>query len=108
VAAWVLTYVGGREGHVLPRYLVERTFPDGLQVPHGIEGREVLGSIIACNGDRSVTWIHSFVSLDRTRTFCVYDAPSPEAVRLTAKSNGLPVDRITQISVLDPYAYHVS
>jgi Nickel responsive protein SCO4226-like len=87
---------------------VQRTFPDGLQVPAGIGGHEALRSIIGCNGDRGVTWIQSFVSLDRTKTFCVYDAPSPEAVRLTARSNGLPVDRITEISVLDPYAYHVS
>lgn len=92
----------------MPRYLVERTFPDGLAVPAGTEGRKILLSIIACNSDRNVTWVHSYVSLDMRKTFCVYDAANPEAVRRTAHSNGLPVDRITEISVLDPYAYHVS
>ena len=92
----------------MPRYLVERTFPDGLSVPPGLEGRRVLLSIIACNSDRNVTWVHSYVALDQGKTFCIYDGPSPEAVRLTAHSNGLPVDRITEISVLDPYAYHVN
>ena len=92
----------------MPRYLVERTFPDGLVVPPGSEGHKILHSIIACNSDRNVTWVHSYVSLDQRKTFCVYDASSPEAVRLTAHSNGLPVDRITEISVLDPYAFHVS
>ncbi len=92
----------------MPRYLVERSFPDGLVVPPGSEGRKLLLSIIACNSDRSVTWVHSYVSVERGKTFCVYDAPSPEAIRLTARSNELPVDRITEISVLDPYAYHVS
>ena len=92
----------------MPRYLVERTFPDDLTVAPGAAGRTALRSMIGCNSDRNVTWVHSYVSLDRRKTFCVYDAPSPEAIRLTAHSNGLPVDRITEISVLDPYAYHVS
>ena len=92
----------------MPRYLVERTFPDGLVVPPGSEGHKILRSIIGCNSDRNVTWLHSYVSVDQRKTFCVYDAPTPEAVRLTAYSNGLPVDRIAEISVLDPYAYHAS
>jgi hypothetical protein len=91
----------------MPRYLVERTFADDLVVAPGPGGKRELLSIIACNSDRNVTWVTSYVSLDRRKTFCVYDAPSPEAVRLTARSNGLPVDRIIEISVLDPYAYHV-
>jgi hypothetical protein len=39
-------------------------------------------------------------------TFCVYDAPSAEAIWLAAKENGLPVDTITEVSVLDPYFYY--
>jgi len=45
------------------------------------------------------------VSKDGTKTFCAYDAPSPEAIRRTAKWNNLPVDRITEVRVLDPYFY---
>lgn len=90
----------------MPRYLVERTFPDGLDVPPGPEGRSTLASIIACNSDRKVTWLHSYVSLDRRTTHCVYDGPTPEAVRRTARSNGLPVDRIIEVSVLHPFAFH--
>jgi hypothetical protein len=52
-----------------------------------------------------VTWLNSFVSDDKRRTFCVYDAPTPEAIRKTAARNELPVDEITQVSVLDPYFY---
>ena len=92
----------------MPRYLVERTFTDGIDVPAGPAGRKILQSIIACNSDRDVTWVLSYVSVDRRKTFCVYDAPSPEAIRRTAHSNGLPVDRITEISVLDPYPYHLA
>lgn len=90
----------------MPRYLVERSFTEPLDVPPGPAGRARLVSIIACNSDRNVSWINSYVSTDRCKTYCIYDAPSPEAVRLTAHSNGLPVDRITEVSILDPFAYH--
>ena len=39
------------------------------------------------------------------KSFCVYDAPSPEAIRSTAQKNSLPVDKITEVRVLDPYFY---
>jgi hypothetical protein len=45
------------------------------------------------------------VSDDNRKTFCVYDAPSPEAIRKTADRNALPLDQITQVRVLDPYFY---
>jgi hypothetical protein len=57
------------------------------------------------NDEESVTWLHSYVSKDGTKTFCAYEAPSPEAIRRTAKRNDLPVDRITEVRVLDPYFY---
>jgi hypothetical protein len=44
-----------------------------------------------------LTWV--------SKTFCVYDGPSPEAIRKAAARNGLPVERITQVRVLDPYVY---
>jgi hypothetical protein len=39
------------------------------------------------------------------RTYCVYDGPNPEAIRLAGAATGLPVDRITEVRVLDPYFY---
>ena len=89
----------------MPRYVVERTFPSGLTVPPGAEGAGVCLAVLERNADESVTWLHSYVSEDRQKTFCVYDAPSPEAIRTTAAWNELPVDRITKVHVLDPYFY---
>ena len=89
----------------MPRYLVQRTFPDGLAFPIDENGRKAVTSIVAGNGAEQVTWVHSYVSEDRMKTFCVYDAPDPEAIRRTAEKNNLPVDRITKVSVLDPYFY---
>jgi len=89
----------------MPRYIVQRTFPDGLQIPSGLNGADHFRGVIERNAREGVTWLSSFVSEDKTRTFCVYDAPSPEAIRQTAIRNGLPVDEITQVRVLDPYFY---
>jgi hypothetical protein len=61
--------------------------------------------VVERNADVGVTWVHSYVSEDEKKTFCVYDAPSPEAIRTTAVRNDLPVDRITRVRVLDPYFY---
>jgi Protein of unknown function (DUF4242) len=90
---------------VVPRYVVERTFPDGLGIPVGTEGADLCLRVVDRNADEGVTWIHSYVSDDKRKTFCVYDAPTPEALRKTAARNSLPVDRITQVRVLDPYFY---
>jgi hypothetical protein len=89
----------------MPRYIVERSFPGGLPIPAGADGARACLEVVAANTDELVTWIHSYVSDDKRKTFCVYDAPSPEAIRKSARRNDLPVERITQICVLDPYAY---
>jgi len=89
----------------MPRYLIERTFPTGLGIPAGAVGAEAWREVIERNELEGVTWIHSYVSEDHTRAFCVYDAPSPEAVRRRAADTNLPVDAITQVRVLDPYPY---
>jgi hypothetical protein len=45
------------------------------------------------------------VTTDKRTTFCVYDGPGPEAIRRAAETNQLPVDRITEVRVLDPYFF---
>lgn len=87
----------------MPRYLVERTFPEGLNLSGDDEGASICQAIVLRNTEDNVTWIHSYVSYDRQKTFCLCDAPSPEAIRRTATRTNLPVDRITRVSVLDPY-----
>ena len=89
----------------MPRYLVERSFPEGLSIPMNQEGRQVTGKVVARNSESGVTWLHSYVTGDRRKTFCIYDGPAPDAIREVAGANGLPVDRVTEVSVLDPYFY---
>ena len=89
----------------MPRYLVERTFPDGLEIPTNKAGAETCATVVEKNAAEGVTWMHSYVTPDRARTFCIYDAPDPEAIRQAANRNGLPVEHITEVRVLDPYFY---
>ena len=89
----------------MPRYLVERTFAEGFRLTTDGEGAQSYLDVVERNADDGVTWLHSYVSDDATKTFCLYDGPSPEAIRKTAARNRLPVDRITQVRVLDPYFY---
>jgi len=90
----------------MPRYLVERTFPNGLALSPDANGIAASRAVIERNAEAQVTWIHSYVTPDKGRTFCIYDAPTPEAVRRVAERNGLPVDHVTEVRVLDPYFHY--
>ncbi len=89
----------------MPRYVVEREFPAGLQIPVDESGARTCLAVVETNAVDEVTWVVSYVSADKRKTFCVYDGPSPEAIRRTASRNKLPVGRITEVRVLDPYFY---
>jgi hypothetical protein len=89
----------------VPRYIVERTFIDGLAIPVNDDGARACLAVVDNNADEGVTWLHSYVTEDKRKTFCIYDGPTPESIRRTAARNGLPVDAITPVRVLDPYFY---
>ncbi len=89
----------------MPRYLIEREFPGGLLIPMDDSGTQLCRRVIDHNTDFAVTWIKSYTTPDRKRTYCIYDGPSPEALRRAADCNKLPVTRITEVRVLDPYFF---
>ena len=89
----------------MPRYMVERSFPDGLNIPLTEAGAQTCLGVVGRNAELGVTWVHSYVSEDKRKTFCVYDAPNPEAIRKAAERSELPVEKITKVAVLDPYFY---
>ena len=74
----------------------------------GAEAAAVCLAVVERNTDEGVTWVHSYVNPERTKTFCVYDGPTPESIRKVADHNQLPVDTITEVSVLDPYFYRAA
>ena len=89
----------------MPRYLVERDFGPGLQLPLSDEGARTCRAVVDTNASDGVTWIHSYFSTDNKKSFCIYDGPNPEAIRRVAAKNSLPVNHITEVRVLDPYFY---
>ena len=80
----------------MPRYLVERSFTDGLHIPMDAIGAKTCAEVVGTNLDYGVTWVHSYVTPDKTKTYCIYDAcpapkPSARAPRqTTSRSTGSP------------------
>lgn len=65
----------------MPRYMVQRNFADGLNIPVTAEGAAACLNVVVRNAELGVTCVHSCVSEDKSKTYCVYDGPSPEAIR---------------------------
>jgi hypothetical protein len=76
----------------MPLYMIERTFGEDLDV----SGEDVR-QIDEINADEGVRWVFSFLSADRRRTYCLYEAPSPGAIREAARRAEVPVDEIVEV-----------
>src|SRR6266705_3320395 len=83
-----------RQGGSMPRYLIQRNVPAG--VLDGVTN-ETLQSIQATNTAYDVRWIHTYVNRDKTKTFCIYEGPSEEAVRLANARNNLSINQLDEI-----------
>lgn len=105
LSAEILPQDSGKKEVKMKRFVVERTFPGRLEIPVNDVGNRICLNVITTNAEDQVTWVHSYVSDDKKKTFCIYDAPSEEAIRKAAGKNNLPVDKITEVRVLDPYFY---
>jgi len=90
----------------MPRYLVQRVFPSGFPIAITEEGRNECARIAARNAELGVTWLHSYIAEDRRTSYCLCEAPSPEAVRRAAARCQWPVETLTQVTVLDP-SFHL-
>ena len=91
---------------ICPATSSNELFPEGLRIPvDASKAPKPAYSVIANNGRNDVTWLHSYVSQDLRTTFCVYDGPTPDAIREAARANNLPVGNITDVNVLEPYFY---
>lgn len=76
------------------RYLIERTFPEGAL--DGVDAT-VKAKVNANNQSLGVNWEKSYANANKTKTYCIYNAPNESAVRDAAKLNGLPIDNIIEV-----------
>lgn len=86
----------------MPRYLVERALPEGLEaflVEHSVS------EIVLANTDLGVAWLYSYVDSGAKRLFCLYEAANPEVIRKAARRTGLPIKTIHRVTILDPHAF---
>ena len=76
----------------MPIFMVERTFAEELEPSF-----EAADGINRINDQEGVRWMYSFLSADKRKTYCLYEAPSPEAIRTAAARAGLPADVIVEV-----------
>ena len=77
----------------MPTYVIERTFAEQLD----LSGEDVK-LIEDVNSEEGVRWLFSFLSADRRRSYCLYEAPSAEAIMAAARRAGVPVDEVVEVS----------
>lgn len=81
----------------MPLYVTERTFPEPVDL-----SSDVIHQVEEVNVDEGVRWRYSYFSPDRRRSYCVYEAASPEAVRAASQRAGLPADAVVEVTRVSP------
>ena len=81
----------------MPLYLIERQFAEKLHLT-----QDGLRAIDGINSDVGVEWLYSFLSADENKTYCLYQAESPEDIQRAAKLANIPADKIIEVSKFDP------
>ena len=79
----------------MPYYMIERTFADQLD----LTGDDI-ALIDDINADEGVRWLFSFLSADRRRTYCLYEAPSRDAILAAARRAEVPADEIVEVGAV--------
>jgi len=84
----------------MPTYVIERSFAEQLDLDC-----EDVRLIEAANAEEGVRWLFSFLSADRRRSYCLYEAPSPEAILAAARRAGIPADKVVEVSRISAEMY---
>ena len=81
----------------MPLYVIERSFAEQLDL-----SADDVRLIEDVNADEGVDWLFSFLTADKRRSYCLYEAPSPDAIREAARRANVPVDSVVEVSKLVP------
>lgn len=77
----------------MARFMIERQFAEQLEMD-----KEIAANVARVNQEVGVEWLFSFLSADKRKTFCLYEAPNAEAIREAARRLGIPADAIVEVS----------
>ncbi len=81
-------------------FVIERNFADQLELTN-----DAARLVTEINSDAGVHWLFSFLSADKKKTYCLYEAPDAEAIRAAARWAQLPADVIVEVTELRPEAF---
>lgn len=81
-------------------FVIERNFAEQMQLSS--DDARLIKEI---NGEVGVHWLFSFLSADKKKTYCLYEAPNADAIREAARRAHLPADVIVEVSELRPEAF---
>ncbi len=76
----------------MPVFMIERRYAERVEA-----SAAELDGINRINDEEGVRWLYSFLSADRRKTYCLYEAPSPDAIRRAAVRAGLPADVVEEL-----------
>ena len=81
----------------MPRFLIERNFAEEVEAT-----KDIADNVIRINDEEGVRWLFSFLSPDKRKTYCLYEAPNAEAIRIAARRANLPADVVIEVSEIRP------
>jgi len=81
-------------------YVIERAFAEQLELTS-----DDVKLIEEVNADEGVRWLFSFLSADRRRSYCLYEAPSPDMIVAAAKRVGIPADAVVEVNRISADMY---
>lgn len=84
----------------MPLFLIERNFAEAVEADP-----ETMATIKQVNDEIGIQWLFSFLSADKRKTYCLYEAPNAEAIQAAAKRLSVPADTIVEVGAeIGPYA----
>ena len=81
----------------MPRYIIERNLAEAIEL-----SKARADNVRRINDDEGVKWLFSFLSADKRKTYCLYEAPNAEAIRAAARRANVPADVIIEVSEIRP------
>jgi hypothetical protein len=81
----------------MAKFLIERNFADKLELT-----KDATAEVSRINDEQGVKWLFSFLSADKRKTYCLYEATDADAIRRAAKQANLPADVVVEVDDVNP------